>query len=127
MRQAAAFFVLLFALVSTGCSEGAAAPTEEMKLPIEMDAKQKDPEPAAGKQPGATREEMSKEWVVNRLVDISRHYFSKQEEALSQNLPFEEFREDLQRYMTDRFIDQEGLEQYYDGGIGMTRLFKQRV
>lgn len=123
MRHAAAFFILLFALVSAGCSEGAGAPTEEMRLPIEMDAKQKDPEPAAGKQPGPAGEKMSKEWVVNRLVDISRYYFSRQEEALNQNLPFEEFREDLQRYMTNRFIDQEQLEQYYAGGIGMTRLF----
>ncbi|WP_301168885.1 hypothetical protein [Brevibacillus nitrificans] len=123
MRHAAAHFILLFALVSAGCSEGADASTEEMKLPIEMNATQKDPGPAAGKQPVPAREEMSKEWVVNRLVDISRYYFRKQEEALNQKLPFEEFREDLQSYMTDRFIDQEELEQYYDGGIGMTRLF----
>ncbi|RNB88359.1 hypothetical protein EDM59_04335 [Brevibacillus nitrificans] len=123
MRHAAAYFILLFALVSAGCSEEAPAPTKGMKLPIDRDATQKDPKPAAGMQSGFAGEEMSKEWIVNRLVDISRYYFREQEEALNQNLPFEEFRDDLQRYMTDRFIDQEELEQYYDGGIGMTRLF----
>lgn len=37
MRHAAAFFILLFALVSAGCSEGAGAPTEEMRLESSQD------------------------------------------------------------------------------------------
>ncbi|MED4584282.1 hypothetical protein [Brevibacillus choshinensis] len=123
MRQVATLFVLILTLMSTGCSEQAVAPTGESKTPTETEAKQAEIGLTAGEQPAPVKEEKSKEWIMNRLVEISRRYFSQLEEATHQELPFEVFRENLQRYMTDRFIDQEHLEEFYKGGVGQNRLF----
>ncbi|MDF2682241.1 MAG: hypothetical protein K0R47_3431 [Brevibacillus sp.] len=123
MRQVAALFFLILTLMSTGCSEQAAAPIVGTKPPTDTEAKQVEKGHIAGEQPAPVEEGKSKEWIVNRLGEISRHYFSQMEEATHQELPFEVFRETLQRYMTDRFIDQEQLEEYYKGGVGQNRLF----
>lgn len=125
MRKLTSLFIVVGIVLITGCSEQTAAPHAEPVSPAaKPEAKaveNRTAEPNEQSPPG--EDEKPTEWIANRLVEISRHYFSELEEAEKQGLPFDDFRENLQRYMTDRYIDQERLEEYYKGGEGLTRLY----
>ncbi len=124
MRKLAALFIFVLPVLIAGCSEQTAAPMPAFRSSDRTEAKAVESgsaEPTEHYSPGEDKKPT--EWITNRLVEISRRYFSQLEEAQNKGLPFEAFRENLQRYMTDRFIEQEQLEQYYKGGEGLTRLF----
>lgn len=116
MKSFARFLGVFFALGIAGCSQQPAAP--DTASSSEGGEAIGTPAMAASASP-----EGSPQWAADRLLEISNQSYQRLAGAKSQDLPFESVREEVRLFMTDRFIDEEQLEQYYKGGVDPTRLY----
>ncbi|MGO0061472.1 hypothetical protein ACTID9_15845 [Brevibacillus fluminis] len=113
MRQFVSL-VGIVALLLIGCSkESDVPPAQSATAAIQQDQAV----------PAPVEEKKSVEWVAGRLLEISSQYFAMLGKAQDKALTFEEFRNKLHSIMTDSFIDQENLQQFYTAGNGLTELF----
>lgn len=114
MRKFAALLGIM-TLLMMGCTE------QETASPIQSDTTTT--AQVNSVQPAIAKEEKSVVWIKNRLLEISGQYFDLREEAKKQGLSFEEFRGELNNIVSDNFIDQSGLEQFYKGGNDLSDLY----
>lgn len=112
MRQYVSLFGLI-ALLMMGCSREVEVPSVQSAAePVQQET-----------EASFAEEEKSTEWVAGRLLQISNQYFDMLEKAQVEGLSFEEFRNKLHSFMTDSFIDQMKLQEYYKAGTGLTQLY----
>lgn len=113
MRQFVSL-VGMIAILLIGCSrEDDIPPAQSATATIQQEQSE----------PAPVEEKKSVEWVAGRLLQISSQYVEMLEKAQNEDLTFEEFRNKLHSIMTDSFIDQENLQQFYTAGNGLTDLF----
>ncbi|EST55099.1 hypothetical protein T458_10715 [Brevibacillus panacihumi W25] len=115
MRAAIPLIVFFLVFFTIGC----------VKQGEDMQETAASPSPAAEERPAAVpvHEEKSVEWAANRLLEISNRYFERLEAAQAADLPFEKFRIQISGDMTDHFISEEKMEEFYQVRVGLTALY----
>lgn len=115
MRAAIPLIVFFLVFFTIGC----------VKQGEDMQETAASPSPAAEERPAAVpvHEEKSVEWAANRLLEISNRYFERLEAAQAADLPFEKFRIQISGDMTDHFIAEEKMEEFYQVRVGLTALY----
>lgn len=122
MKQLVTLLLLTMILIMMGCTKQIAEPQKQTETVSEAPGTDANPPPAAQAQT-VVAEAKSAEWAVNRLLEISNHYFEQLEEAQTYDLPYEDFRKNLRSHMTDRFMDLEQLEEFYKIRTGLTAMY----